>query len=86
MGLKASSRLPTLMLAAGLSLIAAGISIFLLLPLMAAGGSVGTGGIIFIGPLPIAFAAGAWWPLIVAAIIFIALLLIALITFKPLLG
>jgi len=85
-GLKASGRLPALMLAAGLSLIAVGVLIFLLLPLMAAEGSISTGGIIFIGPLPIAFAAGAWWPLVVAAVIFIALLLIALTTFKPLLG
>lgn len=81
---EAPSKLPAFLFIAGLALIMIGMALFLLTPFMAEG-TVSGGGVIFIGPLPIAFGVGEGWPLLVALALFsILLLMIIVMLSRPL--
>ncbi|MCX8204397.1 MAG: DUF131 domain-containing protein [Candidatus Nezhaarchaeota archaeon] len=74
------SKLPALMRIAGALLIAVGVLLFALIPLIA-GGELAGGGFVFIGPIPIAFGVGEAWPLILASVALMAIVLITFLAF-----
>lgn len=77
-GTSPPSTLPALMRTIGALLIAAGVLLFVLIPFVV-GGEVAGGGIVFIGPIPIAFATGETWPLILVGVTFVMATLITLL-------
>lgn len=73
-GHRPSRALPMLMRTVGALLVAAGVLLFTLIPFIV-GGEVAGGGVVFIGPIPIAFATGEVWPLILVGAALAAMLI-----------
>jgi len=75
--------LPRLLFIAGLASIILGFALMALLPFITAESSVAGGGLIIVGPFPVAFGFGEGWPILLGVAIALALLL-ALLAFKSL--
>ncbi len=79
--LEAPPKLPRLLFIAGLASIILGFALMALLPFMTTEGSVAGGGLIIVGPIPVAFGCGEGWPILLGVAIALALLL-AFLAFK----